>query len=117
MAPLCAEFGISRKTGDKIFDRYKDWSPPVATAVPERKPDLLEGLPQRLARRVIAGVRPEMHAVVQHRVQIALHHLLEAVAHRNLFRPTQLHQRLIEACLVTLTSLAVPARRNRRHNG
>ena len=24
MAPLCAEFGISRKTGDKIFDRYKD---------------------------------------------------------------------------------------------
>jgi len=24
MAPLCAEFGISRKTGSKIFDRYKD---------------------------------------------------------------------------------------------
>jgi len=24
MAPLCREFGISRKTGDKIFDRYKD---------------------------------------------------------------------------------------------
>src|SRR5690242_11440386 len=24
MAPLCAEFGISRKTGHKIFDRYKD---------------------------------------------------------------------------------------------
>jgi len=24
MAPLCAEFGISRKTGCKIFDRYKD---------------------------------------------------------------------------------------------
>ena len=23
-APLCAEFGISRKTGYKIFDRYKD---------------------------------------------------------------------------------------------
>src|SRR5579884_3420666 len=26
MAPLCAEFGISRKTGYKIFDRYKDCS-------------------------------------------------------------------------------------------
>jgi transposase len=25
MAPLCAEFGISRKTGYKIFDRYKDY--------------------------------------------------------------------------------------------
>ena len=24
MAPLCAEFGNSRKTGYKIFDRYKD---------------------------------------------------------------------------------------------
>jgi putative transposase len=24
MAPLCAEFGISRKTGYKIFDRYRD---------------------------------------------------------------------------------------------
>src|SRR5207302_8363159 len=24
MAPLCAEFGISRKTGYKICDRYKD---------------------------------------------------------------------------------------------
>src|SRR5919198_5020274 len=24
MAPLCAEVGISRKTGYKIFDRYKD---------------------------------------------------------------------------------------------
>ena len=24
MAPLCADFGISRKTGYKIFDRYKD---------------------------------------------------------------------------------------------
>ena len=24
MAPLCAEFGISRKTGYKIFDRYTD---------------------------------------------------------------------------------------------
>ena len=24
MAPLCAEFGISRKTGYKLYDRYKD---------------------------------------------------------------------------------------------
>ena len=28
MAPLCAEFGISRKTGYKIFDRYKDCGGP-----------------------------------------------------------------------------------------
>ena len=24
MAPLCAEFGISRKTGYELFNRYKD---------------------------------------------------------------------------------------------
>jgi hypothetical protein len=29
MAPLCAEFGISRKTGYKIFDRYKRAGTPV----------------------------------------------------------------------------------------
>jgi hypothetical protein len=25
MAELCREFGISRKTGYKIFDRYQEW--------------------------------------------------------------------------------------------
>jgi hypothetical protein len=33
MAPLCAEFGISRKTGYKIFDRYKDCGVPRQPAV------------------------------------------------------------------------------------
>jgi len=28
MAPLCAAFGISRKTGYKIFKRYKDCGSP-----------------------------------------------------------------------------------------
>ena len=37
MAPLCAEFGISRKTGYKIFDRYKDCGArPSAIGVTER---------------------------------------------------------------------------------
>jgi transposase len=25
MAEICGEFGISRKTGYKIFDRYREW--------------------------------------------------------------------------------------------
>ena len=42
MAPLCAEFGISRKTGYKIYDRYKDCGVdgahrPQSTAVPPRE--------------------------------------------------------------------------------
>ena len=34
MAPLCAEFGISRKTGYKIFDRYKDNASMCSTSRP-----------------------------------------------------------------------------------
>ena len=42
MAPLCAEFGISRKTGYKIFDRYKDCGvqarlPPLAGPCGEQR--------------------------------------------------------------------------------
>ncbi len=43
MAPLCREFHISRKTGYKIFDRYKECglegiSEPLAAALPVWKP-------------------------------------------------------------------------------
>ena len=37
MTALCAEFGISRKTGYKIYDRYKDYGvhgSPTAAGVP-----------------------------------------------------------------------------------
>ena len=37
MTTLCEEFGISRKTGHKIYDRYKTWG--------------LKGLCRRMARR------------------------------------------------------------------
>ena len=43
MAPLCAEFGISRKTGYKIFDRYKDCG--------------LEALTDRIEREALALVQ------------------------------------------------------------
>ena len=33
MAPLCAEFGISRKTGYKIYDRYKDLRRPTRSRI------------------------------------------------------------------------------------
>src|SRR6476646_10111829 len=38
MAPLCAEFGISRKTGYKIFDRYKDCGVQAQRSEPSRAP-------------------------------------------------------------------------------
>src|SRR6476659_4401938 len=48
MAPLCAEFGISRKTGYKIFDRYKDTG---VTAFTDRS-----RRPYRQANRLAAPV-------------------------------------------------------------
>jgi putative transposase len=48
MAPLCAEFGISRKTGYKIFDRYKDCG---VTALTDRS-----RRPHRQANRLPAAI-------------------------------------------------------------
>src|SRR5216684_7509971 len=57
MAPLCAEFGISRKTGYKIFERYKDCGLGAFTdrsrrpfRQPNRLPPALEATIVRLKR-------------------------------------------------------------------
>jgi hypothetical protein len=62
MAPLCAEFGISRKTGYKIYDRYKDCG---VTAFSDRSrrphrqanrlPTAIEATIVRLKRQFPAG--------------------------------------------------------------
>jgi putative transposase len=52
MAPLCAEFGISRKTGYKIFERYKDCG---VTAFSDRS-----RRPYRQANRLA----PQLEAVI-----------------------------------------------------
>ena len=53
MAPLCAEFGISRKTGYKIFDRYKDCGV-QAFSDRSRRPSRRH----RGSRRVASPLRP-----------------------------------------------------------
>ena len=53
MAPLCAEFGISRKTGYKIFDRYKDCG---VTAFTRSEPAA------RIAKRI--GCRAPIEATI-----------------------------------------------------
>ena len=64
MAPLCAEFGISRKTGYKIFDRYKDCGVAAFTdrsrrpyRQANRLPPQLEAVIVRLKREYPAGGR------------------------------------------------------------
>ncbi|HEY6073985.1 MAG TPA: helix-turn-helix domain-containing protein [Anaerolineales bacterium] len=48
MAELCREFGISRKTGYKIFQRYKDCDPPAPSARNDDFDDQSALSPQRV---------------------------------------------------------------------
>jgi hypothetical protein len=65
MAPLCAEFGISRKTGYKIYDRYKDCGVGAfndRSRRPHRQanrlPSQIEAVIARLSANIPAGVHP-----------------------------------------------------------
>lgn len=67
MAPLCAEFGISRKTGYKIFDRYKDCGVAAFTdrsrrpyRQANRLPPQLEAVIVRLKREYPAWGAPKI---------------------------------------------------------
>jgi helix-turn-helix protein len=76
MAPLCAEFGISRKTGYKIFERYKTCGQdaltdrsrrpyrqanrlpaPIEATIVRVKGNIQDGVPRRFARSC-ASSRP-----------------------------------------------------------
>jgi putative transposase len=53
MAPLCAEFGISRKTGYKIFERYKDCGVSAFTDRSRRPYRQANRLPPQLEAAII----------------------------------------------------------------
>ena len=53
MAPLCAEFGISRKTGYKIFDRYKDCGLAALTDRNRRPSRQANRLPAPIEARIV----------------------------------------------------------------
>ena len=53
MAPLCAEFGISRKTGYKIFERYKHCGVEAFTDRSRRPYRQANRLPPRLEAQII----------------------------------------------------------------
>ena len=65
MAPLCVEFGIARKTGYKIFERYKDNGVTAFTdrsrrpyRQANRLPAPIEATIVRLKREYPGGARP-----------------------------------------------------------
>jgi putative transposase len=54
MAPLCAEFGISRKTGYKIFERYKDCGVEGLTDRSRRPYRHANQLPMAVEKQIVA---------------------------------------------------------------
>ena len=57
MAPLCAEFGISRKTGYKIFDRYKEHGLEALTDRSRRPVRYANQLPSQVESLIVSFKR------------------------------------------------------------
>src|SRR5689334_11365454 len=81
MAPLCAEFGISRKTGYKIYDRYKACGLEAFTdrsrrpyRQANRLPAPIEATIVRLKREYPAWGAPKIREKLQHQ-SIPIQHL------------------------------------------
>ena len=75
MAPLCAEFGISRKTGYKIYDRYKDCGVTAFTdrsrrpyRQANRLPAPIEATIVRLKREYPGWGAPKIREKLRHQV-------------------------------------------------
>ena len=58
MAPLCREFGISRKTGYKIYNRYKDCGLDALTDRSRRPYRQANQLPMQI-EKLIVGLKKE----------------------------------------------------------
>jgi putative transposase len=77
MAPLCAEFGISRKTGYKIFDRYKDCGLAALTdrsrrpfRQANRLPPPIEAMIVRLKREYPGWGAPKIREKLRQRAEL-----------------------------------------------
>jgi len=76
MSELCREFGISRKTGYKIFDRYKEEG---ATATPDRPWRYANPLPPPLEAIIVGLKKDKPHWGVRERL---VRRAAEAIASR-----------------------------------
>jgi transposase len=61
MSPLCREFGISRKTGYKIFDRYKDHGLEGLTDRSWRPVRYANQLPQQIEAAIVRAKQDKPH--------------------------------------------------------
>jgi transposase len=61
MSPLCREFSISRKTGYKIFERYRDHGLEALTDRSRRAVRYANQLPQQLETLIVRLKRDKPH--------------------------------------------------------
>src|SRR5437868_4402577 len=114
MAPLCAEFGISRKTGYKIFDRYKDTGVTAFTdrsrrpyRQANRLPAPIEATIVRLKREYPGWGAPKIREKLRQRVTPLLLPAISTV-HAVLDRHGLVHRRRRRRQTVAATTLSHP---------
>jgi putative transposase len=114
MAPLCAEFGISRKTGYKIFDRYKDCGVQAFTdrsrrpyRQANRLPPQLEAVIVRLKREYPGWGAPKIREKLR-RQSTAPHLPAISTVHAVLDRHGLVHRRRRRRHAATGTELSRP---------
>jgi putative transposase len=118
MAPLCVEFGISRKTGYKIFDRYKDCG---LTALNDRSrrpyrqanrlPAPVEAVIVRLKREYPGWGAPKIREKLRQRTT-GLHLPAISTVHAVLDRHGLVHHRRRRRSGAAATSLSRPTEPN-----
>ena len=118
MAPLCAEFGISRKTGYKIFDRYKDCGVQAFTdrsrrpyRQANRLPPQLEAVIVRLKREYPGWGAPKIREKLR-RQSTAPHLPAISTVHAVLDRHGLVHRRRRPRRAATGTELSRPTEPN-----
>src|SRR5437868_3596290 len=118
MAPLCAEFGISRKTGYKIFDRYKDTGVTAFTdrsrrpyRQANRLPAPIEATIVRLKREYPGWGAPKIREKLRQRVTPLLLPAISTV-HAVLDRHGLVHRRRRRRHAVAATTLSQPTEPN-----
>jgi len=114
MAPLCAEFGISRKTGYKIFERYKDCGVAAFTdrsrrpyRQANRLPPQLEAMIVRLKHEYPGWGAPKIREKLR-RQSPAPHLPAISTVHAVLARHGLVHRRRQRHQIVAGTALSQP---------
>src|SRR5258705_7307205 len=119
MAPMCAEFGISRKTGYKIFDRYKDCGVEAFTdrsrrahRQANRLPMPIEATIVRLKREYPGWGAPKIREKLRQQLPTLPHCPAISTVHAVLDRHGLVHRRRRRRPRLTGTELTHPSQPN-----